>query len=56
MTRRHTEHDLAMSYGDIMIQNKDGSWGEDEKRDISTLAIIQPLRRVRELLPTGLRP
>jgi len=35
-------------------QNPDGSWGEEERKDASTLAVIRALLRVRDLLPAVL--
>ena len=37
-------------------QNPDGSWGSDQDNDASTLAVVQALLNVRELLPAALRP
>ena len=35
-------------------QHPDGSWGEDDRQDASTLAVVRALLRVRELLPAVL--
>ena len=37
-------------------QNPDGSWGEGDGKDVSTLAVVQALLLVRELLPAALDP
>ena len=40
----------------IENQNRDGSWGENDRKDASTLAVIQALMRVSDLLPGLLAP
>ena len=37
-------------------QHPDGSWGEDDRKDASTLAVLQALLRVNDLLPAVLEP
>jgi hypothetical protein len=38
----------------VTAQNEDGSWGEDPRRDVSTLAIVSALSSVRAYLPPRL--
>ena len=37
-------------------QNPDGSWGEGDRKDASTLAVIRALVSGRDYLPQGMRP
>jgi hypothetical protein len=36
-------------------QNPDGSWGDDSKKDVSTLAIVRALVSIRSYLPKGMQ-
>jgi len=40
----------------VANQNADGSWGGEGKEDANTLAVVQALLRVRDLLPEGMIP
>ena len=40
----------------VNAQNEDGSWGEGPRRDVTTLAVVNALLSVQDLLPEGMRP
>jgi hypothetical protein len=40
----------------VEAQNEDGSWGEEPNKDVSSLAVLRALDRVKAYLPPGLAP
>ena len=40
----------------VASQNRDGSWGDDPHRDVTTLCVLHALTSAKDCLPPGLRP
>ena len=40
----------------VNAQNEDGSWGEGTHRDVATLAVVNALLSVKDVLPRGMQP
>ena len=40
----------------VAAQNRDGSWGEEPRKDASTLAVLRALVSGKGYLPAGLSP
>jgi hypothetical protein len=38
----------------VTDQNEDGSWGEEPRKDVSTLSVLEALLRLGDLLPVGM--